>query len=84
MSIRPSESQLARVLEYAKRRGVTTHAAVLELVEMGLGGKEQAAKPAPVKPFATARVETPKAAIHVNVPLASKAPAPYGSRLKKR
>lgn len=51
MSIRPSESLLARVLAYAKDRGITVHAAALELMEMGLAPKAAPPKPAKPTPF---------------------------------
>lgn len=68
VSIRPSAALLAEVDEWAKARGLKRHAALLALIDFGLGS---ASKPAPpmAKPPAKPGVSAPK-------------PEPFKTRLK--
>lgn len=68
LSIRPGEERLALIEAHAKRRGITRHAAVLELIDLGLAPKPQAALTKP--------------AVKIAAPKAEPKPAPFKSRLK--
>ncbi|MGA0604880.1 hypothetical protein ACO2Q0_02680 [Phenylobacterium sp. VNQ135] len=68
ISIRPSAALLAEVDEWAKARGLKRHAALLALIDFGLGVASKPSPPA-AKPEAKRKAATPK-------------PEPFKTRLK--
>jgi hypothetical protein len=76
LSIRPGEVRLAKIDAYALKHGLKRHAAVLELIDVGLDGLMRVAvqrptpKPVPGSDAAARKIER------------AEAPEPFKTRLK--
>lgn len=66
LSLRPGEDRLARVLAWATDHGLSQHAAILALIDLGLG-----APPKPQdRPTIISKAQKPRSPIRVTLPLA--------------
>lgn len=97
LSIRPGAERLERIDAYAAEHNLSRHLAIMLMLDEGHraltaptpapSNPEQIPKPLTVKAKPAAKaasVEVPAnpAKLTLNLPVASNAPAPYGSRLK--